>query len=149
MRVFWSYATLLFLQFSSSPEWVTRTSAYLVSEYGIWSGFISRYTVKHFITYCDYGTRHVGRNVLLNQRGVTTWHYTDTINTTAAFNEQGDRVAYRQHEWGYLMYDRFVSWSPWFSRFQREHQQIIGKYVNVGVLWAEHVRLIKEGFSPL
>lgn len=126
------------------PEWMVQASSYLLSEYVTWTGFFTRYQVQHFITYCDFGIRHVGRNILLNKQGITTWHYTDTVNTAAAFS-QDDGCRYRQEQWGYMLYDRFVSWSPWFSRFHQQHHQVVGQYVDVGVLWAEHVRLFREG----
>jgi len=143
IRLVW-YGLLVVVQTLMNPEWVARVSVYLLSEFGTWTGFSSRYEIKHFVTYCDFGIRHIGRNVLLNRRGVTTWHYTDTANTAAAFSEE-DGCSYRQEQWGYMMYDRFVSWSPWFSRFHQQHHQKIGQYINVGVIWAEHVRLFKEG----
>jgi hypothetical protein len=143
---FIGHGLLAVLQARISPEWVTRVSAYMLSEFGTWTGFLSRYEIKHFVTYCDFGIRHIGRNVLLNGRGITTWHYTDTVNTVAAFESDECSGSYRQEEWAYMMYDRFVSWSPWFSRFhQQRHHQMIGQYIDVGVLWAEHVRLFKEG----
>jgi polysaccharide biosynthesis PFTS motif protein len=143
VRLF-GYGLLVVVQSLLKSEWLSRASAYMLSEFGTWTGFSARYEIKNFITYCDFGIRHIGRNILLNQQGVTTWHYTDTVNTAAAFGpENGCR--YRQDYWGYMMYDKFVSWSPWFSRFHQGHHQMIGQYIDVGVLWAEHVRLYREG----
>jgi hypothetical protein len=143
VRLF-GYGLLVVVQSLLKTEWLARSSACMLSEYGTWTGFTCRYEIKNFITYCDFGIRHIGRNILLNQQGVTTWHYTDTVNTAAAFRPENGR-RYRQDYWGYMMYDKFVSWSPWFSRFHQGHHQMIGQYVNVGVLWAEHVRLYREG----
>ena len=139
----WVVSALLF-----QPEWVSRTYAGMLRAYGLWKGFTDRYPVSHFITYCDFGFRHIGRNILFRQAGVSTWFYVDTVNGPDNLPKPEDGVPYRQAIYGFLMYDHFVSWCERHARWNRMLHQKIGAYHDVGCLWSEHIRLIKEGRIP-
>ncbi len=128
-----------------SPDYVARTYAFLVREYGFWSSFTERFSIENLISYCDFAAPHIGRNVLLKGRGVRTWYYIDGANTWDVHLRNDDLNPYRDHHWGYLTYDYFVSWSDHISTFFRRHPQHIGHYLTVGCIWSEHVRLISEG----
>ena len=129
-----------------APWWIVRVAAYLVRDYGMWSSFLAAYEVDHFICHNDFSFRHIPRNLLLNRRQVRTWYYADAINTLSAFraNSRGG-WSFRQTIWSYLLYDTFVSWNETFSRFLDTHPHAIGTFLNVGCLWSEQVRLLKEG----
>ncbi len=144
------YGALVLGQVLRSPWWVVRVSAYLVRDYWIWNSFVERYRIGHFISYNDYSFRHIGRNLVLKHHRVRTWYYLDTLNTTHTFVVDADEP-YRQAIWSYLFYDECVSWNEEFSRFLRRHRQVVTTYSNVGCLWSEHVRLLKQGrmSSPL
>ncbi len=127
------------------PEWLSRTYVGMLRTYALWKGFAERYPVSHFITYCDFGFRHIGRNILLGQAGVSTWFYVDTVNGPDNFPKPEDGLPYRQEIYGFLLYDHFVSWCERHARWNRMLHQKIGAYHDVGCLWSEHIRLIKEG----
>jgi hypothetical protein len=140
-------SAVMLLRHLGAEPWLTRASAHLLREYGRWTAFTQRYHVEHFITYADFGVRHIGRNMILHRAGTTTWYYADTVNTADTF----PGGPYRNAAWGWLLYDNFVSWCERFSRYFQLHPQRIGRYLNIGCLWSEHVRLIKAGeipFSP-
>jgi len=146
--VFWrvlGHGLLLLIYGLKAPEWMFRTAVYLLKDYWQWSGFVQRYKVGKFVTYCDFGFRHISRNILLRRQGTTTWYYVDTVNTGGTFAIKPDGSAYVDPGWGYLMYDYFVSWNERFNRYHQMHRQQIGQYITVGCLWSEHVRLLKEG----
>ena len=132
------------LRYLGAEPWLARAAAHLLREYGRWTAFTKRYHVGHFITYADFGLRHIGRNILLRRAGTTTWYYADTVNTTDTFPGE----PYRNAAWGWLLYDNFVSWCERFSQYFALHPQRIGRFINVGCLWSEHVRLIKSGRIP-
>ena len=129
-----------------SPDYIARTYAFLVREYGFWSSFTERFSIENLISYCDFAAPHIGRNVLLSARGVRTWYYIDGANTWDLHLRNDDLNPYRDHHWAYLSYDYFVSWSDHISRFFRRHPQNIGHYLSAGCIWSEHVRLISEGY---
>jgi len=126
-------------------EWVSRTHVGMLRAYGEWKDFAKCFPVAHFISYCDFGFRHIGRNILLRQAGVTTWFYVDTVNGPDNFPKPDDGLPYRQQIYGFLLYDNFVSWCERHARWNRMLHQRVGRYHNVGCLWSEHIRLVKEG----
>ncbi len=130
------------------PEWISRTYARLLWTYGLWNDFAERHPVKHFISYCDSGAWHIGRNILLRRNGIQTWFYVDTINGPDCFPKSEDELPYRQHIYGFLYYDHFVSWCERHARWNRMLQQRVGCYHDVGCLWSEHTRLVQEGKIP-
>ena len=139
----WVVSVVLF-----QPEWLSRTYSGMLRAYGLWKGFTEQYPVSHFITYCDFGFRHIGRNILLRQAGVRAWFYVDTVNGPDNYPKPEDGLPYRQEIYGFLLYDHFVSWCERHARWNRMLHQKIGVYHDVGCLWSEHIRLIKEGRIP-
>lgn len=128
-----------------APWWIARVAAYLVRDHGLWSSFLAAYRVDHFISYNDYSFRHIPRNILLQRDGCRTWHYADAVNTFSTFLARDGGLSFRQTIWSYLLYDTYVSWNAVFSRFLGAHPHAIGTFMDVGCLWSEHVRLLKEG----
>ncbi len=45
-----------------------------------WLKVLENIKLSHFITHCDFGLGHIGRNIALNQAGVQTWYFTDSMN---------------------------------------------------------------------
>lgn len=130
-----------------APNWTVLVAAAAVMDYGRWVGFTQRYRVARFITYTDFGFRHIGRNVLLRRHGATTWHYMDSGNYLCLFTRRGEPPV-RVPEWGYLLYDVGVVWNEFLVQYLAAHRPLVGRYVITGCLWAEHVRLIQEGRIP-
>lgn len=143
-RVVGSMFTILH-SMAQAPWWMIRVAAYLVRDYWIWTSFAETYYPRRLLSYNDLSFRHIGRNIILAQHGIETWYYMDTVNASNAHLVEDAERPYRQSIWGYMLYDRCVSWNQQFSHFLSQHQQAIGAYLNLGCLWSEHVRLIREG----
>ena len=140
-------ATLLTRIFST-PTWLARANAYLVKDYLVWSRFQRRYKVDNFVTYADFGFRHIGRNILLKQNRATTWYFLDTENLAALHLKGSNTRPHKNNLWGYLYYDNCVAWSQNVIDYYEMHTQKIGRYVSVGCLWSEHIRQMREGEIP-
>ncbi len=136
-------------EFSRAPWWIARVSVYLWRDYGIWESFLENYAIRHFINYNELSFRPVARSLLLGRHGVQTWYYADTVNTSNIYILGSQQVPYRQSIWGYLLYDHFISWNKSLSEYHRKHHQNEAmQYHEVGCLWSEHIRLVKEGRLP-
>lgn len=129
----------------TAPAWVAHATSNLLDEFKIWHAFTGHYEVKNFITYADFGVRHIGRNIILNQKGTRTWYYLDTENM-GALNFRYDGPGQRRHQfWGYLLYDDFVAWTPRAVEYHKAHRQKVGRYHAIGCLWSEHIRRLRRG----
>jgi polysaccharide biosynthesis PFTS motif protein len=97
--------------------------------------------MRAFVSYADYGLRHVARNILLGKEGVQTWYYSDA---EGVFDTMPG-PQYRDKLFGYMFFDHVVTWSGRFARYLQRHNQVVGHYHVVGGIWSEHVRMIREG----
>ncbi len=138
----------VFLGLWKTPWWIARVSTYSWRDYGIWKSFLEQYDIRHFISYNELSFRPVARNLLFSQHKIQTWYYTDTVNTSNIYLFRPGQGPYRQSIWGYLLYDHFISWNKSLSEYHQKHHQSIGRYHDVGCLWSEHLRLLKEGRIP-
>lgn len=95
--------------------------------------------ISHFITHCDFGISHISRNIALNQAGVQTWYFTDSINHFNNFQE--DLLVFnRRHPfWTYHCYDNFVTWSAFIADYFKSHPGSFNKTHIVGCFWSEHI----------
>lgn len=131
-----------------SPHYVSRTYAFLLREYGLWTSFLQRFSIESLISYSDVAPPHIGRNAVLRSNGVGTWYYIDSMNCWDVHLQDDDVTPYRDQHWGYISYDYCVAWSGRFIEFLQRHPQQISHYLNVGCIWSEHVRLISAGNMP-
>jgi polysaccharide biosynthesis PFTS motif protein len=97
------------------------------------------------VAYNDFSINHVIRNILFNQHGIKTWYYLHTCHFIYAFLPQTKSIPDREIEWSYMYYDNLVSWNDKLTRYFDIHPTAIKKYVNIGSLWSEHVRMISDG----
>jgi len=150
-KTFKSFCSSIFFLFYSivfEAEWVSRTYVGMLRAFCTWNDFLKEFPVSNFISYCDFGFGHIGRNIILRKGGVHTWFYVDTVNGPDNFPVSEKGLPFRQHIYGFLMYDTFISWCERHARWNKMLHQRIGRYINVGSLWSEHIRLIKEGRLP-
>ena len=142
--------------FSHYPQWkkllwlgvkqrVLRNSdelmaaSYAFFNYFRWQKVMESVNVRHFITHCDFGIGHIGRNVALNQAGVQTWYFTDSINSSVNFREKEKYDMFHPFR-AYLHYDHFVTWDAALARYYKEHPGSFKKTHVVGCLWSEHIQ---------
>jgi polysaccharide biosynthesis PFTS motif protein len=102
-----------------------------------WQEVLNSINFRHFITHCDFGTSHIGRNIALNQAGIQTWYFTDSMNFGSNMQEEGNRM--RHPFWAYLHYDRFVTWNTFLAEYFKSHPGSFQKADVVGCLWSDHI----------
>jgi polysaccharide biosynthesis PFTS motif protein len=103
-----------------------------------WQKVMEAVIIRHFITHADFGIGHIGRNIALNQGGVQTWYFTDSMNHGVNF--QKDQKCGMHHPfWAYLYYDHFVTWNTTIAQFFKEHPRSFKNSHVVGCLWSEHI----------
>jgi polysaccharide biosynthesis PFTS motif protein len=94
--------------------------------------------IKHFITHGDFGVAHIGRNLALNQAGVQTWYFTDSMNHLVDF--QGEKGGLHHPFWAYLYYDHLVTWDDALAQYFKEHPGSFKETHVVGCLWSSHLQ---------
>ncbi len=140
---FWQWLKLSFLcvyAWSKYPYLALsiRETHLALSEYFRWEKIFNNLELTNFITHSDFSIVHIARNILLKQKGVETWYFTDTINSL--FNFQGGLHEYIRHPfWTYLYYDNFVTWHKEFAEYICAHPGSSMRKHIVGCFWAEHI----------
>lgn len=139
-----SLAVRIVVTLLSEEPWISRAAAYLLREQLTWSGFLARYRPRHFISYADYSVRHIGRSCALSNAGTKTWYYADAEFTY----ETMPGPHHRDIGFGYMTFDRCVSWSNRYTRYMQRHFHCVGQYSEVGCLWSEQVVRLKKRQVP-
>ncbi len=105
-----------------------------------WLRVLENINFRHFITHCDFGMNHVGRNLALNQAGVQTWYFTDSMNFGLNFKEEKKGFGMYHPFWTYLNYDHFVTWDDFLAQYYKDHPGTFKHIHVVGCLWSEHIK---------
>lgn len=115
--------------------------------YAMWGSFKEKYHLTNFISYCDFGSQSIARNIILSKDGTTTWYYTDAINWLNFFISDKNKaiLPLRSSGIGFLFYDNFVTWLDEMVQYFKLHHQSIKNFFNVGCLWSSHIKEINEG----
>jgi hypothetical protein len=104
-----------------------------------WKRVLEYIEIKHLITHGDFGIGHVGRNIALNQAGVQTWYFTDSMNH--AVNLKEEKKCDMHHPfWAYLSYDHLVTWDDALAQYFKEHPGSFKETHVVGCLWSGHLQ---------
>ncbi len=123
---------------------LVNQSAHALAEYLRWKRIAEEISIRHFIAAAEFGIAHIARNIALHECGVETWYFTDSMNLSFNFIENGGEFRGRHPFWAYLCYDHFVTWSKAISDYYADHPQCLKKRHVVGCLWAQHVGKPKE-----
>lgn len=116
------------------------SDAYLaLAEYFTWQRLMSKVEIKHFITHCDMGAAHIPRNIALEQSGVQTWYFTDSMNLGLNMCQNGNKSGERHPFWTYLYYDHLVVWHEILANFYADHPGSFKQIHEVGCLWGDHI----------
>lgn len=115
-------------------------AANLFFSYFLWRNILMDISFKHFISHCDFGIPHVGRNIALNQAGVQTWYFTDTMNSMLNFRDAKAHFKGLHPFWTYLYYDHFVTWDDALAEYYQEHPGTFKQSHVVGCIWAGHIQ---------
>jgi glycosyltransferase involved in cell wall biosynthesis len=106
------------------------------AEHFRWIKVLKNFDLKHFLIAADFGVSHIARNITLNQHGVETWYYTDSMNLGLNYAPNGSGC---HPFWTYLHYDHFVTWDRAIADYYSAHPQALKYYHIVGCLWSEHI----------
>jgi glycosyltransferase involved in cell wall biosynthesis len=120
----------------NAEELISASNA--LFNYFKWQKVMESVSVRHFITHADFGIGHIGRNLALNQAGVQTWYFTDSMNNIVNFQED-NKCSMLHPYWSYLHYDHLVTWDDTLSQYYKEHPGSFKKTHVVGCLWGEHI----------
>ena len=111
-----------------------NTACNVFFSYFRWLKVLERIEFQHFITHCDFGINHIGRNIALNQAGIQTWYFTDSMNLGGIY--QTEATTLRHPFWTYLHYDHFVTWNDVIATFFKSHPGSFNNSHVVGCLWS-------------
>ena len=98
-----------------------KTACNVLFNYFRWLKVLGDIKIRHFITHCDFGANHIGRNLALNQAGVQTWYFTDSMNSGCNLITDKKTCAMCHPFWTYLHYDHFVTWDELLARYFKGH----------------------------
>jgi len=121
----------------NAEELISASSAFF--NYFKWQKVMESVSIRHFITHADFGIGHIGRNLALNQAGVKTWFFTDSMNHTVNF-QCGNKGGMHHPFWTYLYYDHLVTWDDVLAQYYKEHPGSFKNIHVVGCLWGEHIQ---------
>lgn len=113
-----------------------ETALLVLFRYFAWQTIQRKVRVKHFVTHCDFGVPHIGRNIALNQNGTQTWYFTDSMNFSGTWREESNQKSHRHPWWTYLTYDHMVTWAQFIVDYFQGHPMSIGRYHIIGCLWS-------------
>ena len=136
----WKRLFLLFMKQKfprNGEELMLASNAFL--NYFRWEKVMEDLSLRHFITNADFGIGHIGRNIALNQAGVQTWYFSDSMNHIVTFREE-KKNRMRHPFWTYLYYDHLVTWDAILAQYYREHPGSFRQTHVVGCLWSEHIQ---------
>ncbi len=113
-----------------------ETASLVLFRYLTWQNVLQKVNMKHFVTHCDFGVPHIGRNIALNQAGVETWYFTDSMNFSGVNRTESEDKSHRHPWWTYLTYDHVVTWAQSIVDYFKGHPMTIGQYHIIGCLWS-------------
>lgn len=105
-----------------------------------WKKVMEDVGIKHFITHCDFSIEQIGRNIALNQAGVQTWYFTDSMNHGCNWKVENEKCGMRLPFWTYLSYDHLVTWNELLDQYFKDHPGSFKQIHVVGCLWSEHIK---------
>lgn len=136
----WKRLLLISLQERCLRNADVVTDAYLaLAEYFTWQRLMTKVEIKQFITHCDMGVAHIARNIALEQSGVQTWYFTDSMNSGLNMCQNGDKSGERHPLFTYLYYDHLVAWHELLANFYANHPGSFKQTHVVGCLWGDHI----------
>ena len=124
----------------ANPAADVRSAFILFDNYFKWQSVLKRVHLKHFVTHCDFGEPHIGRNIALKEARVETWHFTDSMNHLCTVAEPARGLAGCHPYWAYMYYDHFVTWNEFLKYNYERHHCSVGRYHVVGCLWSGHLK---------
>ncbi len=142
-RIFPGYIVLLFSFFTTDSK-MLETGLKGLYFYIIWEGFARHVRFNRFITCSGTEIKSIFRNIVFQNHGCITYQYMDSANSSFFIEKNGSKNKL-SFLLGFLYGDYFISWNDTLSGFLKYIHYDFKHFINVGCLWAEHLRLIQEG----
>ena len=120
-----------------------KTACIAFFNYFKWLKVLEDITFRHFITHCDFGLGHIARNLALNQAGIETWYFTDSMNhgcNCKGINGKNGKTGIRHPFWTYMYYDHLVTWDELLEQYFKDHPDSFKNTHVVGCLWSGHIK---------
>jgi len=135
---------LLLLAFVKEGSWTIQTSLKGLYFYAIWESLACNICTDKFIAHSGYEIKSIFRNIILQKHGCCTYQYMDTTNFGYFFTSTKSKEK-KSFLLGFLYGDYFITWNDEATNFFKFIQFHFKHYVNLGCLWAEHVKLVSQG----
>lgn len=132
------------LRYAFTESFIKKTdeikiTAKLFFAYFRWVKVLNEIRLRHFVTHCDFGVSHIGRNIALHQAGIQTWYFTDSINHSYAIQDITQKNLHRHPFWAYLYYQHFVTWDQIIAKFYLNHPGSFKEVHVVGCLRSPYI----------
>ncbi|AGB02343.1 polysaccharide biosynthesis PFTS motif protein [Methanoregula formicica] len=108
-----------------------------------WACFLQKYSIQHYVSYCEHLPTDSVRNIVLEQQGVSTWNYAHSNATNDFFTPAGT-PDFIEKWYAYFYYSNFVVWGRKMMRYYQKHPIRIRNYPVLGCLWSELACQIQE-----
>lgn len=132
-------ATGLFGRLALAERWWHSPVSRLIFQTLFWDEVARRVRPRVFLALNDLHPDGVARTLALRRAGCLTVEY--EFSSHWRTDEQGWIPDY---VYGFTVVDAMVSWGPLHSDHFRNHRGAIAEFWEVGCLWSEHARLVRE-----
>lgn len=132
-------ATASLLRLAAVEPWWRQPVGVLLSEALLWREIARTVRPRAMLVVNDIHPSGAARTLALRSHGCRTVIY--EYASSWAFDARGwvpDFV------YGFTIADALVTWGPLHTEIFRQHRGAIGAYWEVGCLWSEHARLIRD-----
>lgn len=135
-------ATGLFARIAVAERWWAEPVRRLLSERLLWSEVARKARPRVLLALNDIHPDGIARTFALRREGCLTVEY--EFSSHWLTDEHGWIPDY---VYGFAVLDAIVSWGPLHSDHFRNHRGAIGEFWEVGCLWSEHARVVRDDRS--
>lgn len=132
-------ATALHARIAAAESWWLRPVRLLATETMLWREVGRRVRPRVLFTLNDLLPGGIARTLALRHAGCVTVEY--EFSSHWRTDERGWVPDY---VYGFAVVDAMVSWGPLHSEHFRNHRGSFGEFWEVGCLWSEHARVVRE-----
>lgn len=132
-------ATVLFVRLLAAERWWHEPVRHFLARTLFWREVARQARPRVFLALNDIHPSGVARTLALRRAGCRTVEY--EFSSHWLTDEDGWIPDY---VYGFTVVDAMVSWGPLHSDHFRNHRGAFGEFWEVGCLWSEHARLVRE-----
>lgn len=132
-------AGLLFARLSAAERWWHGPVRRLLFQLILWREVARGARPRVLLALNDIHPTGVARTLALRRTGCLTVEY--EFSSHWLTNEDGWVPDY---VYGFTVVDAMVSWGPLHSRHFSNHRGVFGEFWELGCLWSEHARLVRD-----